>query len=55
MINEVEEYINSKPEEIRSILVKVREIIRQSVQDAEESIPYDLIKEIVQYRMEEVK
>ena len=42
MINDVDEYINSRPAAIRSILLKVREIIRQTAPNAEESISYGM-------------
>jgi len=41
-MNAVDEYIQSKPEEICSILEKVREIVRQTAPDAQESISYGM-------------
>ncbi len=41
-MNPVEDYINRQPEEIRSILSKVRTIILQEAPDAEELISYGM-------------
>ena len=41
-MNEVDKYIDTFPDEIKSILIKIRQVIKMNAKDAEESIAYKM-------------
>ena len=41
-MNEVDQYIDAFPDDIKSILTKIRQIIKKNAQDAQESFAYKM-------------
>jgi uncharacterized protein YdhG (YjbR/CyaY superfamily) len=41
-MNEVDQYIDSFPDDIKSILTKIRQVIKMNAKDAEEAIAYKM-------------
>jgi len=41
-MNEVDKYIDTFPDDIKSILIKIRQVIKMNAKDAEESIAYKM-------------